>query len=204
MLYELATLSARLGSAGKAIAGIDAYVKDPEAKGVLLGCWVSELGDLNRIFVLRSFDDAAALDAEQCRGLMSSNPFNCGDFVSTLSTERYAPFPFLAPVTPGRFGSIYEIRTYMLKMGGVAPTIAAWEAAIPERTKLSPLVIAMYALEGRPRFTHIWPFESLNDRGTIRAASVEKGIWPPKGGPEWLTGEMQSTIALPSAISPLT
>jgi hypothetical protein len=204
MLYELATISARLESAGKVIAGIDAYVKDPQAKGSFLGCWASELGDLNQIFVLRGFDDAVALDAEQRRGLMSSNPFNCGEFMTALSTERYAPFPFLPPVTTGRFGSVYEIRTYMLKVGGVAPTIAAWEAAIPERTKLSPLVIAMYALEGRPRFTHIWPFESLNDRGAIRAASVEKGIWPPKGGPEWLTGEMRSTIALPTPISPLS
>src|SRR3954451_20122290 len=127
MLYELATLSVRLGSAGKGIAGGDAYVKDQQAQGSLLGCWASELGELNQIFVLRGFDDAAALDAEQRRGLMRSNPFHCGEFMAGVSTERYAPFPFLPPVTPGQFGSVYEIRTYLLKMGGVAPTIAAWE-----------------------------------------------------------------------------
>jgi len=106
-------------------------------------------------------------------------------------------------VKPGKYGAVYEIRTYKLKHGGVPNTIAAWEAAVPERIKLSPLVIAMYALDGPPRFTHIWPFVSLDARAAVRADSVAKGVWPPKGGPAWLTGEMRSTIALPTAISPL-
>jgi hypothetical protein len=37
----------------------------------------------------------------------------------------------------------------------------------------------------------------------VRAESVARGVWPPKGGPDWLTGEMRSIIALPTAISPL-
>ena len=85
------------------------------------------------------------------------------------------------------------------------PTDQAWPyygLRIPARVKLSPLVIAMYALDGPPRFTHIWPFVSLDARAAIRADSVKQGIWPPKGGPAWLTGEMQSTIALPTAIPP--
>jgi hypothetical protein len=43
----------------------------------------------------------------------------------------------------------------------------------------------------------------LDVRAAVRADSVAKGIWPPKGGPDWLTGEMHSTIGLPTAISPL-
>ena len=72
-----------------------------------------------------------------------------------------------------------------------------------ERGKLSPLAIVMYALDGAPRFTHIWPFRDVNERSAIRAEAAKIGIWPPKGGPEWLTGDMRSTIALPTAISPL-
>lgn len=37
----------------------------------------------------------------------------------------------------------------------------------------------------------------------FRADAVAQGIWPPKGGPAWLTTEMTSTIALPLAVSPL-
>jgi len=64
-------------------------------------------------------------------------------------------------------------------------------------------VIAMHALDGAPRFTHIWPYPSLNDRAAIRADSVARGVWPPKGGPDWLTPDMRSTICLPTAVSPM-
>ena len=38
---------------------------------------------------------------------------------------------------------------------------------------------------------------------TARADSVAQGIWPPKGGPAHLTTNMVSTIAMPTAVSPL-
>lgn len=204
MRYEIATLTIRLGKAGQVVQALDAELKSGAAKGNLLGCWASEIGVLNQILLLRGFSDEAQLRAERERILASGNPFGCGEDIASLDFDSYAPFPFLPPVEPGRYGSVYEIRTYGLKHGGVPATIAAWEAAIPARTELSPLVIAMYALDGPSRFTHIWPFESLNQRAAVRADSVAKGIWPPKGAPQWLTGEMKSTIALPTAISPLT
>jgi len=203
MLYEIATLTVKLGTAAKAISGIGEYVKAPQAAGTLLGCWASEIGDLNQLLVLRSFDGHDAWRNERERTLRTTNPFNAGDAIAQLDFDTYAPFPFLPPVAPGKYGSVYEIRTYRLKHGGVPHTIAAWEAAMPERGKLSPLSIAMYSLDGPPRFTHIWPFASLDARAAVRADSVAKGVWPPRGGPDWLTGDMRSIVALPTAISPL-
>ncbi|WGD49417.1 NIPSNAP family protein [Bradyrhizobium sp. CB1650] len=203
MLYEIATLTVKLGTAAKAVAGIGEYVAASEAKGTLLGCWASEIGDLNQLLVLRSFADQDEWRGERERTLRTTNPFNAGEAIAQMAFDTYAPFPFLPPVTTGKYGSVYEIRTYRLKHGGVPPTIAAWEAAMPERGKLSPLSIAMYALDGPPRFTHIWPFASLDARAAVRADSVARGVWPPKGGPDWLTGDMRSIIALPTAISPL-
>lgn len=203
MRYEIVTLTMRLGKAGSALARIEAALKADEAHGTLLGCWASEIGTLNQIILLRGFTDEAELRRERERMLASGNPFGCGEDILEVSFDSYAPFPFLPPVAPGRYGAVYEIRTYMLKQGGVPATIAAWQAAVPARIELSPLVIAMYALDGPPRFTHIWPFSGLDQRAAVRADSVARGIWPPEGGPEWLTGEMYSTIALPTAISPL-
>ena len=203
MRYELATLTIKLGTAAQAIAGIDSYVKAPEAKGALLGCWTSEIGQLNQLYVLRGFADDAELQAERTRAFGTTNPFGCGEALVTMDLDAYAPFPFLPPVAPGKFGKVYEIRSYRLKHGGIPATIAAWRAAVPERIKLSPLLVAMYALDGPPRFTHIWPYASLDARGAVRADAAAKGVWPPKGGPEWLTGDMRSTIVLPTAISPL-
>lgn len=203
MLYEIATIRFGLGQAAAVTAGIDATAAGAGAKGRLLGSWTSEIGQLNEAYVLRGYGDASELREEQDRRRGDTNPFGCGDAIVGLTFDSYAPFPFLPPVEPGRYGSVYEIRTYRLKHGGVEPTVAAWKSAIPERVKLSPLVVAMYALDGPARFTHIWPFESLDARAAIRAESVRQGIWPPKGGPAWLTGDMRSTVALPTANSPL-
>jgi hypothetical protein len=133
MIYEIATLSIKLGTAAKAIAGIGDYVKAPGAKGTLLGCWSTEISDLNQLLVLRGFDDHAQLLGERERILRTTDPFGAGDAIAGLNFDSYAPFPFLPPVKPGKYGAVYEIRTYKLKHGGVPHTIAAWEAAIPAR-----------------------------------------------------------------------
>lgn len=203
MRYEIATLDVRLGATPEVVAGIDAAAKTDDSGAVLLGCWISEIGTLNQILVLRSFPDDASLQIARTRLLNDTNPFGRGDAITRITFDSYAPFPWAPPPKPGRYGAVYEIRTYRLKHGGLAPTIAAWEAAMPERLKYSPLTLVMFALDGEPRFTHIWPFQSLEHRARARANSVADGAWPPKGGPAWLTGDMRSTIALPAEISPL-
>jgi NIPSNAP protein len=200
--YELATLTTTIGAAPKAAPAIEAFVRDDAAKGRLLAVWASEIGALNQILVLRGFEGDADLQAERVRTLASASPFNCAEWLTGLSLDAYAPFPGLPPVETGTRGPIYEVRSYILKTGGLQPMLAAWKASLPERLKLSPLVVAMHALDGPPRFTHVWPYPSLNDRAAIRADAVNRGIWPPKGGAEWLA-EMRNTICLPTAVSPL-
>jgi NIPSNAP len=202
MLYEFATLSFHPLDTGKVTAGAEAYVTDAEAKGQLLGCWTTDIGELGRMFVLRGFTDAAELAAERKRALFSANPFGAGEALTGLEMDSYAPFPYLPPVKPGKFGSVYEFRTYRLKPGGLQPTMTAWEAALPERIKLSPLLINMYALDGTPRITHIWPYASLDARAKIRADSVTAGIWPPKNAPQQAF-TLTSRIGVPTAASPL-
>lgn len=203
MRYEIATLSIRLGTAAKAQAGIASWTSAPDAAGQLLGCWTTEIGELNRILVLRGFADDAAMQAERQKILATTDPFGAGEAIVGLDFDGYRPFDFMPPVAPGHHGAVYEIRTYRLKHGGAEPTVAAWGTAMPARSRLSPLVAALVAIDGPPRITHIWPYADLNQRASIRAEAVAQGIWPPKGAPEWLTGEMSSQIGLPAAFSPL-
>jgi NIPSNAP len=202
MLYEFATLSFHPLNTAKATAGAEAYVTGTEARGQLLGCWTTDIGVLGRMFLLRGFADAEELAAERKRALFSANPFGAGEVLTGLEMDSYAPFPYLPPVRPGKFGKVYEFRTYHLKPGGLPPTMAAWEAALPARTKLSPLLINMYTLDGAPRITHIWPYASLDARAAIRTESVATGIWPPKNAPQHLFA-LTSTIGHPTAASPL-
>ncbi|GAA2437254.1 NIPSNAP family protein [Actinomadura vinacea] len=203
MLYELATLSLRLRAVPKALPGIEAYTGESGTAGRLLGCWETEIGEIvTRLLVLRGFDSAAELAGERRRVLFGSDPFGIGEYLTGMKLETYEPFPFLSDVTPGEYGGVYEFRTYELAIGGLAPTMAGWEQAVPERTSMYPLTVAMYGLDGVPRITHIWPFPDLNARAAIRKESYDRGIWPPPNGPENIK-RATSTIAIPTAISSL-
>ncbi|KNY21348.1 NIPSNAP family protein [Methylobacterium sp. ARG-1] len=203
MLYELATLSCPLLALGRASEGVHAWMDDTEAKGQLLGCWRTEFGALGRLIVLRGFAAPEDMTAERRRALLSANPFNAGTVVTALEMDSYAPFPFLPPIRTGDRGGLYELRTYRLKPGGLAPTLAAWEAAIaPAQAYTAHLVVNLYALDGPPRITHIWAFDSLQQRADLRAQATGAGLWPPKGGPDQIA-DATSMIALPQGASPL-
>jgi succinate dehydrogenase/fumarate reductase flavoprotein subunit len=207
MYYELATMTLPFGTAGQAATNVQAFASAPEAQGELLGCWFTDIGVLNQMIVLRGFATLDALQAERERTQQSASPFGCGEIVQTLEQHSYKGFPWMKPVRPstesGITGPVYEIRTYGIKTGGVQPTIDLWEQYVPARDKLSPCVVAMVALDGPLRFTNIWAYDSLNARSQIRGEAVAQGIWPPKGGPAHLTTNMVSTIAMPTAVSPL-
>ncbi|MEZ5448837.1 MAG: NIPSNAP family protein [Thiolinea sp.] len=201
--YELTTLKTVIFGAGAAAPGIQAYLQAPEAKGRLLGAWFADIGSLNEVYLLRGFDRMDDLVSERQRAILSDNPFGCLEQLVNYGSDTYLPFDFVPPVQTGEFGKVYEIRTYHTRLNGMAPTIEKWREAIPARTELSTMNIAMYALDGSPRFTQIWPYDSANHRAEVRAQSVAEGVWPPKGGPAWLSPEMTSTLAIPMAFSPL-
>jgi hypothetical protein len=196
-LYELTSLACpMLGTSEVAKAARD-WVAAPDATGTLLGCWRTEFGTLGRLLILRSFDTPDALHQERRRALLSANPFNAGGLITALQMNSYQRFPFLPPARLGVPGEVFEFRTYRLKPGGLPPTLAGWEAAIaPARDYTAHLVINMYALDGPPRITHIWGFESLAQRASLRSAAFSASVWPPKGGPENVLDAV-SVIAMP-------
>ena len=195
--YELTSLACpMLGTSDVAKAARD-WVTASDATGTLLGCWRTEFGTLGRLLILRSFETRDALDQERRRALLSANPFNAARLISALEMDSYQRFPFLPPLRPGVYGDVYEFRTYKLKPGGLPPTLAGWEAAItPAQHYTAHLMINMYALDGPPRITHIWGFESLAQRASLRSTAFATGVWPPKGGPDNVR-EAVSVIALP-------
>jgi NIPSNAP len=201
MLYELAHLDVHSSVAADVAKGVAEW-STAAGKGHLLGMFQADIGQLNQMYVLRSFETAADLATERQRALMSASPFNAGTHLTGLSMETYAPFPYLPPVKAGAMGGVYEFRAYTLKTGGVPGIVNLWESWIPARVAVSPLLIAMYALDGAPRFVHVWPYADSAVRGKTRADCVAKGIWPPKGTAPMLQS-MTSTMTVPLPGSPL-
>lgn len=201
ILHDLTTLEIKVFSNTKVYEVLQRTL--PDAGGRLAGAFASDVGELSRVLLLREFADANALMQAREALLLEADPLGCGEWLVSLQSQSYVLFPFLAPPGPATLGRWYEFRTYGLRQGLLAQTIAAWQEAVPARHALSPLVGAFTALDGeQPRFLNVWAYENLDQRSRVRADAVARGLWPPKGGPASLT-RMQSTLCVPLSWSPL-
>jgi len=203
MPYDVTYITVRPNTFPKIVGSIEPWLKAHPRKGELLACLVSEIGELCRIMLIHRYTHDADMLSDRDTILRSPNPFGIGEAITNITTDSYTPFPFVAPLTPGQYGPIFEVRTYLIKAGGLAPSIDAWEKQAPVRQKLSPILAAMYSTTGDvARFLHIWPYPDLNTRAATRKTAVETGIWPPAGGPDHLQ-TMRTEIFLPAAFSPI-
>jgi hypothetical protein len=120
-----------------------------------------------------------------------------------MRSEIVVPFAFVPEARPGKVGPVFELRYYTLKPGTLPEVAKGWEAKLPERVKLSPVVLAGGVEFGRANgFVHIWAYASLDERARVRDEARKQGVWPPPGGPERLLTQ-ENKILLPSAFSPL-
>ncbi|MCG8489991.1 MAG: NIPSNAP family protein [Sneathiellales bacterium] len=201
--YEFATLQTKTSAAPLASEALEYYLKSSQNLGQLLGCWISEIGALNRIALLRRYEDDKLHDRERQALLNSGDPFGCGDHLSRIALDRCATFANVPEIGPGTYGPYYEIRTYEMEMGGMEPTLDTWARAVPIRAKRSTLVTVMRTVEGLPRMISIWPYPSIEKRQECRAQAIKDGIWPPAESFKHLKTDMLSTIYLPTSFSPL-
>jgi hypothetical protein len=170
----------------------------------LLACWFSDIGAVNQIMIIRNIVNAAATLDSRAAALTSSDPFGVGEFIVGMAMDVYTALDFVAPMQPGAYGPVYEVRTYELKPGGVPATVEAWRKAVPARLKISPVLAAMTSATGAvPRFLHVWPYKSFDERARLREKAIADGVWPPPGGPALLVSQ-QVDIYLPAAFSPTT
>lgn len=198
--YDVTIITLRPATRPSALSALEGVLsKDP----ALLACWYSDIGALNQIFIMRTIDDPAAVIANRSTTLNSQNPFEVGEFMTGMTMDTFVAFDFLPEIQPGKLGPCYEVRSYVLKPGGVSPTIELWRKAVPDRNKVSQLLVAMISVTGPvTRFIHIWPYHSVEERGRLRAKAVADKVWPPRGGPAHITAQ-QSDIYFPVPFSPL-
>ena len=198
--YDVTLATIRPGTHPQALAAIEKTLTDDLG---LLACWYCDIGALNRILIIRKSADAAKVIENRFAALSARNPLGIGEFITDLSLDTYASFDFMPPLRPGAHGPCYEVRSYVLKPDGLAPTIELWRKSVPGRVSVSPVLAAMVAVTGAAiRFMHIWPYKSCDERARLREKAVADGVWPPPGGPGHLVSQ-QADIYLPAAFSPL-
>lgn len=203
--FELLTFTLRVRTVPQALPRLEQSLREAGEGVHLMGCWVSEIGQQNRIAVLRGFDDGGARERERERYLLAADGFAIGEFLLDQQVDDYSAFAFVEPLPPGAHGPFYELREYNLVPSGLAPTLRGWSKAIARRTgaDYSRVYAAFYATSGQiPRYLHIWPYGSLEQRLEVRTRAVADGAWPPEDSAPQLK-HMHSTVYLPVPFSPL-
>jgi|TARA_B110000014_G_scaffold240696_2_gene208972 hypothetical protein len=76
---------------------------------------------------------------------------------------------------------IYEVRTYDLKPRSIVQAEEAFAEALPHREKYGPIA-AFWHTEIGPlnQIIHVWAYENLAERDSVRAAAGKDPNWPPK------------------------
>jgi hypothetical protein len=202
MLYEMVTVVVRPGAVGEVVKRIAEKPPASEYGARLLGFWVTEIGRVNELVSLWTREKEAL--AAQPDGLSAGEWLTAiGEFATGTQVERFRLFPFMSDIEPGRYGGVYELRSYLLKPGTTHETIDIWASALPARAALSKPLGAFYAVGGSlQKFIHIWPYESADHRQKTRDRAVAEGVWPPKGGAARLLYQ-ENSLLVPTTFSPL-
>ena len=211
MIHELTIQEFRPGRAADAarIAETAEAAIRGDAHGVLAGCWISEIGALNRMLTLRSFESldarAAALAdlrvlprwQAECRAPVLDLLLGADSQLRACVAGPHAP--------PA--GGVYELRHYALKPGGLDAWLALFLAALPARTRHSPVVGVFRPLAGpADQVWHLWSYPGLDARMRARDAAAADPDWRAflaHSREQGLVQRMANTILLPAPHSPL-
>ncbi len=199
MLHEYISLDAPMRN----FANIAERLARARGPSRLLGLWAAEIGPLNRVIMMRAYDDDAAFLADRRALTAAEDPLGVGELITGYTADAYVPFDWIAPVPAGDHGPWFEIRTYGLRLGALPKLDAAWRHKLPIRAGFSDCLAAGTSLDGAPRFPHLWPYRSLDARDRIRAEAAATGMWPPNVFPGSLPPPMQTMICKALPGSPL-
>ncbi|HZP39191.1 MAG TPA: NIPSNAP family protein [Methylomirabilota bacterium] len=204
MIYEFRTYTLKPRSLAEVEKRYGEAYEYRKKYSPLAAFWHTEIGPLNEIIHVWGYKDLAERARVRAEAAKDANwPPKIREFIVDQSVEVLNPFPFVPDITPGTIGPIFEIRRYSLAAGSLPGVMKRWEAALPARTRLSPLVTAGgVEFGGANRFIHIWAYKSMDQRLQVREQARKAGIWPPPGGGDELLAQ-ETKIVMPSAFSPL-
>ncbi len=204
MIYELRTYTTPPGKA-PVLAKYSAEIGRPirgDDHGRLEGYWLTEIGPLNRVMHLWSYEDMnhrAEVKAKLAVNEAWRNEYLAVAGPLILRQENrimVANKPLTPPETEG---NIYEYRYYRCKVGKTKAFADALVAAMPIREKHSKNVCIWTTDTGQPNeVSHLWAYRDLNHRAEARAAAGADPEWQAftSGGPDRLE-DMHAAILVP-------
>lgn len=205
MIYEVRTYRLKPRTMPGFIEAFGSAYESRKELSPVSAFFYSEIGPLNQVIHIWPYQDLAERDRIRGEAAASGNwPPKAPERPVHMQSEIFKPFPFIGDFASGKVGPVFEWRSYMIAPGMMPGVMEGWEAAIEERRKLSPVVMAMHTELGElNKFVHIWAYESLDHRQAVRAEAMEKGIWPPPGSPKGAILEQENKILFAAPFSPV-
>ena len=210
MIYELRTSTVRQRSLSEAVkaTGIVSLEIRKDDYGKLEGCWQTEIGPLNQVMELWSYEDLnqrARLLAE-----LYTNPRWTAERMRLLRPHLIREESRLlnevrAPKRPLQTPNIYEFRNYRTTPGAATRWLQLFTGVLEVREKYTRMV-GLWETEAPQvnEVCHIWVYSDLNARAAARAAMLEDPAWQDfLRDSTGLLDELHSTIMLPAPHSPL-
>jgi hypothetical protein len=210
MIYELRTYTCKPGTVAEVAKNAGALGRDirKDDYGKLEGYWVTDIGPLNQVMHMWSYADLnerARLRGELAKNARWASEYGPAIRPNLLRQESKLLNQVVGPVAPASAGNIYELRCYRSKPGAIRQWVDLFTSALEVREKYSKMV-GLWLTEAGPQneVCHIWAYPDLNARTAARGAAMKDAGWQEflrKSAP--LMEEMQSTVMLPAAHSPL-
>ena len=207
MIYEMRTYSLRTGAVAEFEERFAKRKPLREKHSKLGGLWHTEFGPLNQVIHIWPYNDlthrTAVRDAMAKDAELSALPGG-RDLIVAQEADIVIPAPFMQPLESRNLagGNVYELRMYTYLPGETSKVLEAWGKAVPEREKLSPLVVCgTTELGSLNKFIHMWVYKDLNERVRIRDESRKGGQWPPRAGVR--PSRQENKVLIPAAFSPL-
>ena len=203
MIYEMRTYDLKPRSVPDFEKGFGEKLPGRLAYSKLGGLWHTEVGPLNQVVHIWPYDDLNHRGDVRAKAVADGAwPPNTSQFVDNMQTEILTPAPFMSPVGDRKIGPIYELLIYTYGPGDVAKVFEAWDKAIAEREKYSPLAGCWTTeIGGLNKFIHLWAYKSLDERAQVREDTRTSGVWPPPSGVSPL--KQENKILIPAECSPM-
>ena len=211
MIYEVRTYNCKPGTVPEIEKRFAEAYEVRKTLSPMAAFWHTEIGPLNQIIHVWPYKDLAERDRIRAESLkLSGWPPKIGEFLLEQKSDIFVPLAISPEMKPAKVGPYFEMRIYTLENGELPVLTKAWESAIEERVKVSPVTAIWHSeLGGLNTFCHIWPYKTLDERTEIRTRLTAAGLWPPslkaikQGGRAYRMLKQENKILMPAAFSPL-
>jgi len=184
MIYEIRTYTVKPGNVPEYEKRFADAVDVRMQYSPLYGMWHTEIGPLNQIIHIWSYDSLQhRADTRAAAGRDSSGkwPPKTSDLLVAQETDILLPIAGMQHLSGvNELGGVYELRMYTYPAGAVGSVAQTFAAAYAARHSAYP-VGGMWTsdLGSLNRLYQLFPYKNWDHRDQVRRELREKGQWPP-------------------------